>query len=699
MKRYGIYLIPFFIIIFTLTLIPSTGAPLSIVDSKHNLSSGSSASIKAASSGNTTSEICVFCHTPHHSRMDAPLWNKTNVTGPYTLYNKAYSDVLNKLSGGAYPDAEDPITGTGAAAHIKTRICLSCHDGMIALGNLVNVPYGLTGDIAMEGGITTMPQAAQGYIGTNLQDDHPVAIKHDSTKDPELKSTLSGSVRVYTVSPVNKTTDGTGSGYVECTSCHNAHDNEYGNFLVDTNLGSNICTSCHEKTQYDINTSIHVISSATYSPPADSNLGTSVGGVKCMVCHFPHKSGITDVSQLPLANPNDAAGRYLLTFQQEQSCYNYPNRWGQTTNLPCHGNNAGASKNIQDEVAATKTSSHTVGAYSSEHRATEGSTGAGWYGVGNANKHVECDDCHNPHTAGSALHTQGTNTLRTTNPVSALYGAGGARVPSINWPTPGATVPGVAPLGANYAYIEPIGVLTTTSTGVTYEYEICLKCHSNFAWGDAGVPPNADSLGYQMTNQALEFNPNNAAYHPVVNVNTVNNQGTYIGGWNSGSTQTMFCSDCHTKENSLTPKGPHGSNNKAILFADYLDTYGTSTTQPAQPSSDLCFTCHQPATYNDATAGADTYNVAGSGFNNGTYNLHNRHKILSTTSALSNFPYRCVNCHSRVPHGMNRKALIAIYGDGVPYEASLNGGKITLSPTFNTGSYVKTNCTVAVGCH
>ena len=70
---------------------------------------------------------------------------------------------------------EDPLSGSspGYNAHVKTRICLSCHDGTIALGKLVNLPNGLSFDVPMQGagvsGEGKLTSAAAGYIGLDLQ--------------------------------------------------------------------------------------------------------------------------------------------------------------------------------------------------------------------------------------------------------------------------------------------------------------------------------------------------------------------------------------------------------------------------------------------------------------------------------------------------------------------------------------------------
>ena len=632
-------------------------APTPVANTKHNLSTSGPGPIRAAATGGT-SQICVFCHTPHTAAdiQNAPLWNKDIFKNPDPAYSVYTSDVLTQLS---YPPAEAPIQ-TGKAIHIgKTRLCLSCHDGTIALGSLKNLPTGVISDIVMEGGVTTMPTAAAGYIGIELQDDHPVAIPH-TTDDPELIVPPTGSVTVFN--------DGLGTNYVECASCHDPHDNQYGKFLVETNQFSAMCRNCHNKTGFTSSVHDDTTINAPYAPPTGgtpASLGTRVGEVKCMNCHFPHKAGVT--LAFPTA-PNPSSGKYLLSFQEEDSCFNTTNRWGIAVSV-CHGaGGTSAAKDIDVQSELAKFYAHKAGSYSNLHAATEGNTGYGWIG---ANWHVECADCHNAHTAGQDRHAAGFNTVSTT---STLYGTGGV---SLSWP--GAwTVPG--PI--NYTYIEPRGLVTATSPGVTFEYQICMKCHSSFAWG-GGSPPTSPSLGGNMTDQALEFNPANASYHPVTGSN-VNTEGTYVAPWTSGA-QTMYCSDCHGN-NEAAPAGPHGSTNRSILTAGY-DPSNVGTL-----SSELCFICHNYSTYYSGGVA-----ITNTGFRDGTRNLHYEHMNPVGFVYQGGVPKRCTGCHANPPHGSNKSHLISYGTDPAPYGSY---SSLTNYTDPGAGNYNATgsDCTAST-CH
>ena len=104
-----------------------------IRNTKHNLA----ANTDILSTG--TTEVCVFCHTPHGGRTDvggstnvpatglAPLWNRTlPPQNGFTMYDSPNFD--KQLNG-----AIDGPKGISLA-------CLSCHDGTIAFDALINAP-------------------------------------------------------------------------------------------------------------------------------------------------------------------------------------------------------------------------------------------------------------------------------------------------------------------------------------------------------------------------------------------------------------------------------------------------------------------------------------------------------------------------------------------------------------------------------
>jgi hypothetical protein len=165
----------------------------------------------------------------------------------------------------------------------------------------------------------------------------------------------------------------------------------------------------------------------------------------------------------------------------------------------------------------------------------------------------------------------------------------------------------------------------------------------------------------------------------------------------------MYCSDCHTQEvGVLTPRGPHGSTKPFILLESFTDTYGAVGGQ-AQPSNELCGQCHSDSVY--LTQGNHVVVPSTeTGFTDiNSYNLHRQHAFAGVQPGKR--AYRCVNCHSRVPHGFKNKALIVFRNDGAPYEAGGTGtGFIPSTALPSPGSYTINSCgsTTAnsvTGCH
>ena len=92
---------------------------------KHNLSSNPD--ILATG----TTEICVFCHTPHGGNSTA--------TGHAPLWNRLLpEDAVYEVYGSPTFDAQD-FAGTHRPKGVSLA-CLSCHDGSIAFDSLINGP-------------------------------------------------------------------------------------------------------------------------------------------------------------------------------------------------------------------------------------------------------------------------------------------------------------------------------------------------------------------------------------------------------------------------------------------------------------------------------------------------------------------------------------------------------------------------------
>ena len=305
-----------------------------LATSKHNLSASGPGVVKAASEA----QSCLFCHAPHNASPIAPLWNRNNPGTTYTPYSSSTS-------------VARPGQPTGASLY-----CLSCHDGTIALGDVLSRGT----RIGMAGGVTSMP-AGNSNLGSDLSDDHPISFAYTATLAAtrgELANpaTLTGKVRLDA------------GGQLQCTSCHDPHDDTNGKFLVMSNQASALCQTCHTKNYWAA--SDHKLSAKTWNGagtnPWPHTANATVAANACENCHRPHTAG---------------GKKWLLNnAAEENNCYS------------CHNGNV-AAKNIQAEFTG-KSSIHPVAATTGVHDPAEPAVIQA--------RHVECADCHNPHATNSS---------------------------------------------------------------------------------------------------------------------------------------------------------------------------------------------------------------------------------------------------------------------------------------------------------
>lgn len=238
-------------LLFGLTAFAMGDGPGHVVATKHNLSAQSTATTKTSNAA--VQEVCVFCHTPHNAAAAPvytgaqiiPLWNHQTTTATFTVYA---SSTMEQVM---------PQPGSG------TRACLSCHDGTVGVGSLLNV-YGMGATtLAMSGNVTgTAPYTLTGasLVGTDLSNDHPVGIVYATSQaaDPGLNPAA-------TALPPGQPVTGTVANLlinanVECGSCHAVHGlpasfvptapdsaASFQPLLKISKYDSKLCTSCHIK--------------------------------------------------------------------------------------------------------------------------------------------------------------------------------------------------------------------------------------------------------------------------------------------------------------------------------------------------------------------------------------------------------------------------------------------------------------------
>jgi predicted CXXCH cytochrome family protein len=226
-----------------------------ILNTKHNLASGVGASPSGDIKTTGTNQVCVFCHTPHGaadaSTVNAPLWNRAvSNTASYTMYNSPTLD--------ATPSASN--MGVSLA-------CLSCHDGTIAFDALRNLPgaggynpapsaAGVTNWTFTNAADKKMPSGRITNIGTDLSNDHPIAMLYADARSPSATdaaetagfyASATNGTRTTVTGGVTGTAVPLYEGRVQCASCHDPHRSNTETFLRVTADQSQICRTCHKK--------------------------------------------------------------------------------------------------------------------------------------------------------------------------------------------------------------------------------------------------------------------------------------------------------------------------------------------------------------------------------------------------------------------------------------------------------------------
>ncbi len=479
-----------------------------------------------------------------------------------------------------------------------------------------------------------------------------------------------------TTSGVNRTSiDGNYSNYAtgECAHCHEPHTsfggsepnpvtgvaNDYLTFSGNTN---GFCWTCHETFQFGTNPlgwgffnfyqgdTIYLNSSHGNSANMEwpgltgstddpiwprmvdrNSIGNQAG--LCLNCHTPHGiSGTYDTGAVPIGVGAQAGLiPHQLIAREEALCEN------------CHDANGPAGTDIQSEIG--KSSSHTVDNTSLAAVHTVNET------LPITSRHVECYDCHNPHTADNSNKVKGMRYIDINGTVN-------------DPPTLGSRQP--------------------------YEYEVCLKCHGNSyasIFPTTAYPGTTSSRPPGNSNKRKEFDPNssdtiygppgtNSSYHPIaaqgLNQSSALNNQLLSAGLNT--TSIIKCTDCHN--NNLTsdtrgiasgspssPKGPHGSTNTSMLRANYSTAVGSGNSRPFNSFNasnfSLCFLCHDQTAFNSSSTNTNFYSNknlhyfhlarsgvgggGGGGGGNGTYaschechyNVHSNVEATNTEYSLS----------------------------------------------------------------
>lgn len=495
-----------------------------VVNTLHNLSSTSGPPGRSVKSA-TVDRVCVFCHTPHSGAPHSPLWNRNDSGTTYLEYG---STTLNALPG----------QPTG-----KSRLCLSCHDGTVALGALVSSARGRPGRNDM---LARFLQGS-GNLTTDLRDDHPISFQYDAAlqgADQQLADPTGIGLPLE-------------DGALQCTTCHDVHDSTLTPFLRKTVVNSQLCTTCHVKNtaSWSWATSSHATSTATPSGstpwPERKATWSSFSNVKeggCLNCHATHHA---------------TTPTRLVKGDEEATCY------------LCH-NGTVAAKNIEGDVM--KSYNHPVDTTrNTDHDAETLENPL------TMTLHAECADCHNPHGVASA-------------PPMISFNPSSTGAPHTTPPAANARIVGVKGVDINGA----------TKTNIDFQYELCFKCHGLPGKSACGNNRCSTATNRQMIRQDSNYNirdrvnsgtPGLVSYHPIESNNASNNSEVPSLRTDIPLNKTsslIYCTDCHGGTASpaaggTDANGPHGSSYEAILAQRY--DVGASVNYSTS-AYEVCFKCH-----------------------------------------------------------------------------------------------------------
>lgn len=231
-----------------------------ITNTKHDLSNLSTATTRSTAAGGSD-QTCIFCHTPHRATVQALIWNRQpTAVSTYSWGGETRTNAGTTLA-----------TGLGN----KSKVCLSCHDGSISLGQVAN-SNGAAATFAMQGSVSGTGALTGGSVmgaGGAMGGNHPISIPYPVSGGSAYNGITSAVTSASQLADFATTSTtctnntgqcttatngglinlylpatGTGLG-IECGSCHDVHNkyptNAY--FLRVTTAQSAICKACHVK--------------------------------------------------------------------------------------------------------------------------------------------------------------------------------------------------------------------------------------------------------------------------------------------------------------------------------------------------------------------------------------------------------------------------------------------------------------------
>lgn len=215
MKRFSLSILALVLLYPVFVIAQGSG---SVFDSKHNLSVSGPGEIKSTNE----SRVCIFCHSSHNASSEGPLW------GHQTTSNRSF-ETYQRSTLDSKPEQPNGVT----------KLCLSCHDGTVAVGAVSGLRRIEMKGVGSNGAISA---ARKSNLGHDLTGTHPISIKYD--RSTALKD---ASLRWPPVDPAGEV-GVDGEGFVQCTACHDPHDDSksdrYPFWKKET--FDEVCLVCHD---------------------------------------------------------------------------------------------------------------------------------------------------------------------------------------------------------------------------------------------------------------------------------------------------------------------------------------------------------------------------------------------------------------------------------------------------------------------
>ncbi|TLM80534.1 MAG: hypothetical protein FDZ70_00305 [Actinobacteria bacterium] len=555
---------------------------------------------------------CYGCHA-WKAEMDATGANKT----------VNFHHVMDNGVGGGDAAPGNATTYPVSASAVQ---CVSCHtDHNYFNGSSVTSP-----SANLRSSLGTQPSGSS--PGTNTDfipagtpsygiclDCHDTAFTKDTANQKSGGSTDLPAINPmnYAASAHSYTVNTTyGASSIFRASCSKCHDDEND---ADSKMTGTYKIGTHYSNESRLAKALGIINAGP-GDTSEENL--------CWRCHTNANAGKDGYGQRPMSSAAASIAQVMTS-----TLGTYRHNVANTARVRRH--------TIEESVAAPANVASTTAS-------------AGWWGASNGNLHVECEDCHNVHEARVGTYMLNNSNADERRSVAVTISLANKGVWGVN--INGAASGDWGGVGAFGSRIIPQYDKVAESA---YEWQLCLKCHSKYAWGNqtiptvitGGAPTTHGTAGITspvvMTDVGADFSPKQFAIHPlfapgknqpttatityskasgavwsdviVWNTSPARRSITpssgldhaFVDGWRANSRVT--CSDCHGSSavNALTD-GPHGSANRWMMSG--LNTgikvtitggtveYANSALGATAPDN-FCINCHRSSVYGTGEKG------------------------------------------------------------------------------------------------